>query len=188
MSWQNIKKMPSRKSSKLLEIHFVGTKLNFKPLTFPAKCKISVLSSSKQQQQKNQFAPILFILAAHVVMIHSQKGLTVQIPILHQWNDLKNTISETSEVVFSSTEDVLQLGTMNNNFLLWDWYSNHYTYSYTIYICKFIYQNKTIQPLRETPYINEYQTKLYFPALLTFSKTLTNLFHRVKHYNIQHSA
>lgn len=144
MSWQNIKKMPSRKSSKLLEIHFVGTKLNFKPLTFPAKCKISVLSSSKQQQQKNQFAPILFILAAHVVMIHSQKGLTVQIPILHQWNDLKNTISETSEVVFSSTEDVLQLGTMNNNFLLWDRYSNHYTYSYTIYICKFIYQNKTI--------------------------------------------
>lgn len=49
--------MPSRKSSKLLEIHFVGTKLNFKPLTFPAKCKISVLSSSKQQQQKKPVCP-----------------------------------------------------------------------------------------------------------------------------------
>lgn len=178
--------MPSRKSSKLLEIHFVGTKLNFKPLTFPAKCKISVLSSSKQQQQKKQFALILFILAAHVVMIHSQKGLTVQIPILHQWNDLKNTISETSEVVFSSTEDVLQLGTMNNNFLLWDRYSNHYTYSYTIYICKFIYQNKTIQPLRETPYVNEYQTKLYFPALLTFSKTPNQSFSQSE--ALQHST
>lgn len=30
-----------------------------------------------------------------------------QIPILDPWNDLKNTILETSEIVFSSTEDVL---------------------------------------------------------------------------------
>lgn len=57
----------------LLEIQFVGTKLNFKLLTFPEKCKFQFCSVLNN---KNSCLPfILFSLPAQEVIIHNQKGL-----------------------------------------------------------------------------------------------------------------